>query len=239
MYNIDEYISEMAAEKKFNARIDFDLAHSQAVLALMKLQKARLLPQFLKDEVIGADKEMKGYELLQNHFTHSLYGYESERFLSFSNKVIFILRTVFEPCSWFYGVEEELPPPIPFTANPERSAKDLFIDDTVGKILFRSLAKNFKTYNMFAETYKLPYANIKNMLTKFKYTYKGVNIIKYKTFATESIIKALRNTIHPDYWYIFPEELSPKDQYYKFVRKWLSIQQDEQDLKSLSPYTNK
>ena len=241
MYDIDKYIAQMPDEEKgFNSSVDFTLARSQAILALMKLQQARLLSRFLKDTVIGQNNNKKGYDLLQNHFTHSLYGYTSRdgRFLSFSNRVILMLRKIFEPCSWFYEAVEKLPEPIAFTENPNRTGEDLFVDDTVGKILFRSLSDNFKTYRMFADEYNLPYENVKNMLNKFKYTRGGVTIIRYKTFATESIIKSLREIIHPDYWYIFPEELSSTDKHYQFVRNWISLQQAQQELNESNPYVN-
>lgn len=237
MYDIDKYIAEKPEEKKgFNARIDLSLAQSQAVLMLMKLQQSRLLTRFLEDVIIECDENMKGYDLLQKHFTHSLYGYESDRFLSFSNKVIFIFRKVFEPSSWFYNVGEKLPTPIPFTINPNRSGQDLFTDDTVGKILFKALAKNYKTYNLFAQEYNLPYANVKNMFSKFKYTQKGVTVVRYKTFVTESVVRNLRDTIHPDYWYIFPEELSSTDKNYRFVKDWMGLQQAQEELNNSNPY---
>lgn len=240
MYDIDRYIAQIPDEEKgFNPSVDLNLARSQAILALMKLQQTRLLSRFLKDTVIGNNDDKKGYDLLQNHFTHSLYGYTSQdgRFLSFSNRVIFLLRGVFEPCSWFYDVAEEMPDPVSFTINPERTGKDLFTDDTVGKILLRSLVKNYKTYNMFAKEYKVPCENIKNMLNKFKYKHKDVTMVRYKTFATESVIKGMRDTIHPDYWYIFPEELPTTDHYYQFIKNWLSLQQAQQDLNESNPYT--
>lgn len=57
------------------------------------------------------------------------------------------------------------------------------------------------------------------MLTKFSYEYKGKKIIKYKTFATKSVINKLKTHIHPDYWFIFPEELPEEDPNYKIIFK--------------------
>ena len=55
------------------------------------------------------------------------------------------------------------------------------------------------------------------MLQKSKFEYKGKTEIRYKTFATKSVIKLLREEIHPDYWFMFPEELPEDDPVYKIV----------------------
>ena len=59
------------------------------------------------------------------------------------------------------------------------------------------------------------------MLTLFKHQSPSTREIqyKYKTFVTKSIIKALKDEIHPDYWYIFPEELPAEDPAYNKIQK--------------------
>ena len=227
MFNVDSYIEENKDRMKFsyskkNRKIDIELADSHSSLSIIKLYNSNSLISFIEDKITQDG----------NNFYHKVFGENlkesslketrsgSIRFLSFSNKVVFLFREVFEPVSWFYKPNETLPEPKKININKERTESDLFREKTVGKILFEKLAKSYPTYQVFSDEYKIPYFNVKNMLQKSKFEYNGKTEIRYKTFATKSVIKLLREEIHPDYWFMFPEELPQEDPAYKVISQY-------------------
>lgn len=213
MIDIDEYIAK-------NSK-DINEGDSHAACAMIKLSNARLITKFVQDFLFLNDKEKsKNY---WNCYLESIFNYKTtttaleKRYLNFSKKVIFDFRNVIEPVSWFYNINESYPEPIKFIQNKNRTSDELSQDKTVGKILFEKLAKSYPTYQTFADEYKIPLFHVKNMLYKRTYNSDGKIEIRYKTFVTKSIIKLLREEIHPDYWFIFPEELSKEDPAYKKI----------------------
>lgn len=227
MFNVDSYIEENKDRKKFsyskkNRKIDIELADSHSSLSIIKLYNSNTLMSFIEDKITqdGNDfyHNVFGESLRESRLKETRSG--SIRFLSFSNKVVFLFREVFEPVSWFYKPNETLPKPKKININKERTENDLFKEKTVGKILFEVLAKSYPTYQVFSDEFKIPYFNVKNMLQKSKFEYNGKTEIRYKTFATKSVIKILREKIHPDYWFMFPEELPKEDPAYKVLSQY-------------------
>lgn len=224
MFNVDSYIEEnkdrmKVSYTKKNRKIDLALADSHCSLSIIKLYNSNTIISFIND-YITKDSDyfyqlVIGENLKESRLKETRFG--SIRFLSFSNKIVFLFREIFEPISWFYEPNEVLPEPKKININKERTQDDLFREKTVGKILFEKLAKSYPTYQVFSDEYKIPYFNVKNMLQKSKFEYKGKTEIRYKTFATKSVIKLLREEIHPDYWFMFPEELQKEDPVYKIV----------------------
>lgn len=224
MFNVDTYIEEnkdrmKVSYTKKNRKIDLELADSHSSLSIIKLYNTNTLISFINDNITkNSDKFYQlviGENLKESRLQESKSG--SIRFLSFSSKIVFLFREVFEPVSWFYKPNEAFPEAKKININKERTVNDLFREKTVGKILFEKLAKSYPTYQVFSDEYKIPYFNVKNMLQKSKFEYNGKTEIRYKTFATKSVIKLLREEIHPDYWFMFPEELPKEDPVYKKI----------------------
>ena len=147
MFNVDSYIEENKDRMKFsyskkNRKIDIELADSHSSLSIIKLYNSNSLISFIEDKITQDG----------NNFYHKVFGENlkesslketrsgSIRFLSFSNKVVFLFREVFEPVSWFYKPNETLPEPKKININKERTESDLFREKTVGKILFEKYA---------------------------------------------------------------------------------------------------
>ena len=186
MFNVDSYIEENKDRMKFsyskkNRKIDIELADSHSSLSIIKLYNSNTLISFIEDKITQDG----------NNFYHKVFGENlresilketrsgSIRFLSFSNKVVFLFREVFEPVSWFYKPNETLPEQKKININKERTENDLFREKTVGKILFEKLAKSYPTYQVFSDEFKIPYFNVKNMLQKSKFEYNGKTEIRY------------------------------------------------------------
>lgn len=213
MIDIDEYIVKNS--KPINE------GDSHAACAMIKLSNAKLVTKFVQDFLFLNDKEKSlNY---WSCYLESIFNYKTtnaaleKRYLNFSKKIIFDFRNVIEPVSWFYSIDESYPEPIKFIQNKNRTSDELNKEKTVGKFLFEKLAKSYPTYQTFSDEYKIPLFHIKNMLTTRTCESNGKIEIRYKTFVTKSVIKLLREEIHPDYWFIFPEELSKEDPAYKKI----------------------
>lgn len=218
MFDVDSYIAAEKDKKrvsgsKKNRIIELDLADSHGCLAIIKLYNSNLIISFIKEKIT---------ENAQKYFRFVLDEYLKisridTRFLSFSTKVIFIFREFFEPITWFYKPNESFPEPKKLLYNKNRTESELYKEKTVGKILFERLAKSYPTYQSFSNEYKIPVDNIKNMLRKSIFVYNGKKEIRYNTFVTKSVINKLKEEIHPDYWFMFPEELPKEDPAYNIV----------------------
>lgn len=223
MFDVDSYIAvekdnQQVSNSKKNRIINLDLADSHGCLAIIKLYNSNLIISFIKEKITKTNITEDARKFYQLVFGENLKLSRIEtRFLSFSTKVIFIFREYFEPITWFYKPNESFPEPKKIMFNKNRTEKELYKEKTVGKILFERLAKSYPTYQSFSDEYKIPIDNIKNMLRKSVFEYNGKKEIRYNTFVTKSVINKLKEEIHPDYWFMFPEELPKEDPVYKIV----------------------
>lgn len=216
MFDVDVFIKSYNNGEE-RTDIDLSLADSHASLAILKLYKSKLLVQFINSE-LKIPNAQEFYNLYLYDVFHRKEA-KPNRFLSFSNNIIFAFRDIFEPVSWFTPPSIPLPKPISFKKNILRTEKALYTEKTVGKILYERLAKSYPTFQTFADEYNITLANAKNLIQKAQFKRNGKVEYKYKTFVTRSIVKLFSKEIHPDYWYIFPEELSEEDKVYDLIYK--------------------
>lgn len=117
---------------------------------------------------------------------------------------IFLLRTLIPPCYWFFTENEAQPEPIPFHAiytNNHIEAEYV--------LAARAMIQQLKTRRRFHRFLQ------QQELTKQAYT-AVVNMTNIEEKAGHRIwrqhpafhaVRALKHAIHPDYWYIFTDEL--------------------------------
>lgn len=211
MFDVDKFIENNKKDTQTRDReiISLSLADSRGAEAIIKIVNARLLSSFVKKAFKSDDNN-----LLRLYFSDVFYKRSDEkrtsRYLNFSNKVIFNFRELIEPVNWFFSSKEKMPKPIKVNYNKNRTEESLFFTKTVGKILFEKLLKEYNNYLEFSKIYEIPVSQIKNMIYTHPVEVNGRKVPRFKTFATKSVIMKLRKEIHPDFWYIFPEEL-PED----------------------------
>ena len=128
--------------------------------------------------------------------------------------IIFALRNVMSPSQWIYMENEKLPEPVKFTALIEKeyphydfdSRNELAKKSTLGNIFFEVL-KERRAMSKFCSAHnceKLEAANFVYM----KHHKNGE--LRYLVRPTLPFIKKFRAEIHPDWWFIYPDEVSPE-----------------------------
>jgi hypothetical protein len=143
--------------------------------------------------------------------SHSLYqSVIGKKNLTFGQ--IFSMRSFIPPCQWYYDESEELPVLIPFKVkitDTEKKGKEMSIaakKETVALSWFRILREK-KLFHAFCVLHSIEQRKINYMVFRTRYSqgdYLYVCRPNYK------LIRSLRDIIHPDLWYIYPEELKEK-----------------------------
>lgn len=229
MFDVDKFIENNKKDTQTRDReiISLSLADSRGAEAIIKIVNARLLSTFVKKAFKSDDNN-----LFRLYFSDVFYKRSDEkrtsRYLNFSNKVIFNFRELIEPVNWFFSSKEKMPKPIKVNYNKNRTEESLFFEKTVGKILFEKLLKEYNNYLEFSKIYEIPVSQIKNMIYTYPVEVNGRKVPRFKTFVTKSVIMKLRKQIHPDFWYIFPEELPEDSPIYNSY--FASFQYEEQEV---------
>ncbi|MBO8457050.1 MAG: hypothetical protein IAA81_02340 [Spirochaetes bacterium] len=134
--------------------------------------------------------------------------------------IIFALRRYIPPCQWFYREDERLPENTPFTPKIEKEFPVYSLDSrnklaqrqTLANIYF-DILKDRRTLTSFCRIHncdKLEAAN-------FIYMKKHKNGDKrYLNRPTLPFITKFREDVPPDWWFIYPEEVS--EQYLSEIR---------------------
>ena len=126
--------------------------------------------------------------------------------------IIFALRNILSPSQWIYMENEELPEPVKFNPLVEKkyphydfdSRNELAKESTLGNIFFNVL-KERRAMSKFCAMHnceKLEAANFVYM----KHHKNGE--LRYLARPTLPFIKKFREDIHPDWWFIYPDEVS-------------------------------
>jgi hypothetical protein len=121
--------------------------------------------------------------------------------------VIFALRCHIPPGAWYYEEEEKLPGPVPF--NPRypswglKSRKKVLRDPTVALLRIEEV-KEQRGLSQFCARHGLKYGDLWGCTIKRK---KPDGKTGYHQRPPYRVIRALRDVIPPDLWYIFPDEL--------------------------------
>lgn len=129
--------------------------------------------------------------------------------------VIFMLRKNISPSMWYYKENEKLPEPITFVSQFEKNYEnydnntknELAQKKTLGHIYFDILKEN-KVMAKFCSLHNTTLTEAVNFVT-MRHHKNGT--LRYTTRPTIVFVSKFINEIHPDYWYIFPEEVSKKE----------------------------
>ena len=117
---------------------------------------------------------------------------------------IFLLRTLIPPCYWFFTESETKPEPIPFHViytEPHNEAEYTL----AARAMIQKLKKRrrFHPFLHQQELSKQAYTAIVNM-TNIE---EKAGCRLWRQHPTFHAVRALKHAIHPDYWYIFTDEI--------------------------------
>lgn len=126
--------------------------------------------------------------------------------------IIFALRNNISPSQWIFKENEELPEPVKFTPLIEKkyphydfdSRNELAKESTLGNIFF-DILKTRRVMSKFSSLHnceKLEAANFVYM----KHHKNGE--LRYLARPTLPFIRKFRKDVHPDWWFIYPDEVS-------------------------------
>ena len=189
MQNIDTFINEAKNQKL--------LLHDTDTLMMQDLKKASAAKVLTKYcEALGFKKD----DYILTVFIRYINGYMD----SVNNIHIFRCREQIQPSRWYYQVNEKdiMPEPVKYT--PKFDAEEILNKDSQGHVILRKLIRN-TGIEPFAEKYGIDSYKLKNTLYRRKRVTDGKQV--FKALPSYHFIRALREVINPDLWYIFPEEL--------------------------------
>jgi hypothetical protein len=122
--------------------------------------------------------------------------------------MIFNLRQYIEPVEWFYNETEKMPEKkefsLTYTRFDRRTRQHIIKHPTVGVARLEKLILGGKLQTLCRENglhYKTLYGYAKR-----RKRHDGV--AGYHSRPSYQVIRALRHIIHPDEWFIFPEEIN-------------------------------
>ena len=126
--------------------------------------------------------------------------------------IIFALRNTFSPSQWIYMENEELPEPVKFNPLVEKqyphydfdSRNELAKESTLGNIFFNVL-KERRAMSKFCAMHNCEKMEAANFV--FMKHHKNGEL-RYLARPTLPFIKKFREDVHPDWWFIYPDEVS-------------------------------
>jgi hypothetical protein len=128
--------------------------------------------------------------------------------LPVSYGVIFLLRQQLPPAAWYYDEGERLPQPVPFTpkypAFGKRVRNKILHHETAALGIIREI-KEKRELAYFCKQHRVKYYDVAGC--SFKNPKKDGRD-GYHQRPSYRMIRLLREAIHPDLWYIFPDELA-------------------------------
>lgn len=181
---------------------------SYAIRHLKNLIKERKLAKISKEYNIPEVTCNMIYQIINNKYRPT-YG------------VIFLLRKYIAPCLWYYNETESFPKPITFESHFEEKYKDYNIKTknelaqrkTLGQIYFDILKENMLMAR-FCTLHNCSYTEAANYVT-MRHHKNGT--FRYASRPTIQFIDKFKKELHPDYWYIYPDEVS--DEEYRHLKK--------------------
>lgn len=128
--------------------------------------------------------------------------------------IIFKLRRFIAPSMWYYKETEDLPKPIPFTSHYEEefdeynleSMNELAQRKTLGHIYF-DILKEYRVMARFCALHNSSISEAANFVT-MRHHKNGS--LRYSARPTIVFVSKFREELNPDFWYIFPDEVSPE-----------------------------
>lgn len=126
--------------------------------------------------------------------------------------IIFALRNIISPSQWIYREDEELPQSVKFNPIVETkyphydfdSRNELAKESTLGNIFFDTL-KERRVMSKFCASHNCEKLEAANFVYK-KHHKNGE--LRYLARPTLPFIKKFREEVHPDWWFIYPEEVT-------------------------------
>lgn len=129
--------------------------------------------------------------------------------------IIFMLRKYIAPCMWYYKETEELPEPVKFESHYEDSFDEYNTESknilaqrkTIGHTYFDILKEN-RVMARFCALHNVTLTEAANYVTM---RHKKDGTYRYTTRPTIDFISNFKEELHPDLWYIFPDEVTPQE----------------------------
>lgn len=126
--------------------------------------------------------------------------------------IIFALRNIISPSQWIYREDEKLPQPVKFNPIVETkyphydfdSRNELAKESTLGNIFF-DILKERRAMSKFCASHNCEKLEAANFVYK-KHHKNGE--LRYLARPTLPFIKKFREEVHPDWWFIYPEEVT-------------------------------
>ncbi len=189
MQDIDSFIEEVRREK-------LSLNDTDPIMMqdLKKASASKVLTKYC--EAMGFSKD----DAILNVFIRYINGFLD----SVSNVHIFRCREKVQPSRWYYQANEAdiLPKPVKFT--PKFGPEEILNKDSQGHVILRKLIRQYGA-DSIADQYGIDRYKLKNTIYRRRRVTDGKQM--FKALPSYHFVRALRDVIHPDYWYIFPEEL--------------------------------
>jgi hypothetical protein len=121
---------------------------------------------------------------------------------------VFLLRRYIPPVSWYYDEEESPPDPVLFTAKYPPFGNEIhekiLHDETAAIGIIRGI-KEKRELSRFCTLHKVKYYDVAGCSFK---NLKKDGREGYHQRPSYRMIRLLREAVHPDLWYIFPDELT-------------------------------
>lgn len=189
-----------AAEPEFSAFISQYSEFSDEDTYALRIFKERMVQKtmFKYAEHVGGTVSFatRVYDLIRSE------SHDRPRFgLSFAH--MFMARERMRPALWFFKVGERLPEEVRFKAS--RGAESVYKVHTCGHLLVRKMAEEGGGWKAAAESRGLIPNKLKNVFFKRR-TARGT--VEFRCMPSASLILALKDEVNPDYWFVFPDELS-------------------------------
>lgn len=175
--------------------------------------------RYFKDLV--SNRKLADYLMNELHLSRSQYLFM--RKIAAQEKrptyaLIYLLRNAIAPVQWYYSEDKAYPDPVHFTPlynNYATETRSLFAQKKTCGHLFFDMLKEYKVFE--------PVCSLHNMKksTAVNYVYMkkdSDNVLRYPCRPSIWFVSHFIDIIHPDYWYIFPDELS-KESLADFMHK--------------------
>lgn len=128
--------------------------------------------------------------------------------------IIFMLRRSISPAQWIYMENEKLPSPVAFNPLVEQrypvydfaTRNELAKEKTLGHLFFDIIRKG-RVLTKFCAAHNCTLLEAAN----FIYMKKHQNgDIRFTHRPTVPFIAKFKDVIHPDFWFVYPEEVTPR-----------------------------
>lgn len=122
--------------------------------------------------------------------------------------IIYFLRDKIAPVKWYYAEQENCPSPIKFDPlhnNYATATRKIFArKKTCGHVFFDILKAN-RSLTSVCRSHDIQ----KSVVINYVYMKMGPDKkMRYLCRPTVPFVSTFKDILHPDYWYIFPDELS-------------------------------